>query len=487
MRVLHQCLLLFFILAMLAAFSKHLTGRERIDLGEGVILAMTARMEREPVSPAWFNQLPLTISAYGPLYYWFAEGAARLTGDAKDLLPGRLVSFAAGVICLLLIGVAVFRRCRRTDAALLGALLFLTSLPVIGWLPLERVDMLAIAFMLAAYVFAQKSILLAAIAIAAGSLTRQTVAFDAVPIAIWLLVVSGPGRAVKFFALAFVLTLAAWAAVIWQSNGYYLFALTATKAPLEFGKILFMVSYVLRSIVGAGAFVAVLIMVVRSPAKSLVGNVYFLAFLFHFVFDTITTGKIGATINYVLPTFAFGAILIGAEGVPLLAAVSERRSRPVLVALALIVFVPAAVLTWHFFKIPSGTPRAYPPAIQVLRSHSTRMVAADGPWLELLLKARVTPAVNDPFLLTLLWDSGRIDQAKVLKAFEDGSIGFLVLDRMPDEHYGMPERFWPLPVINAFRANYKLVYHDYRALPLQALLIYAHKSIADTLPPVPVN
>ncbi|MEN6626114.1 MAG: hypothetical protein ABFD69_07805 [Candidatus Sumerlaeia bacterium] len=476
MRPLPHGIILVFILAITAILAFHLPGREEIDGGEGGILAMVNRMEREPISPEWLRQPPLTLSCYGPLYYWVTGGVSRLTGSGASLLAGRLVSLLAGLVCLALIGAAVRRATGRLDAALLAALVFLVSEPVLVWLPLERVDFLALVFTLGAYLAAPRRPAAAALAVALGAFTRQTVVLDVVPIAVVVMATLGRGRALKFVALAGAFTLALWGLAIWQSSGYFFFAgLQANTNPLDPARGGASFSYYLYSVPGAGAILVALILALRERPGFFVRDVFVAGFLCHLVLDPFLASKIGSNVNYLLPVCALGATVIGIHGFPLLARLNEQRARVALAVMAMVLGIPAIVSSASLAKTPLGTPKCYAPVIGAIRNHPTPYVVADFEWMELALQAGATPLVNDPYLMNLLWGGGRIDRDAILAALGDGRVGWLLLDDTPDGLRKAVERFWPDEVLDAFRDNYRLIMVQRAALPKHDLYIYAYQ------------
>ncbi|MEN6626113.1 MAG: glycosyltransferase family 39 protein [Candidatus Sumerlaeia bacterium] len=478
MRLLPNTVIVVFLLILCAQFNMHVIARYRVDGGEGGIVAMVDRMSREPISEKWLTAPPLTLSCYGPLYYWVVQGASRLTGGAGSLTPGRLVSLLAGMLSMGLIGLAVRRRGGAPDAALLAALLFATSDPVLTWLPLERVDFLALAFMLAAYVLASRSIALAALAIALGTLTRQTVVLDVIPIAASLLVTGGRGRAARFVALAAGLTLGLVAAAAWQSHGYWLFAAleanTNAAHPIYGFKN---ISYICYGNASVAAILVALILAARRPARFFLGCVYLAGFLFHLVLDPLLSCKVGSNINYLLPFFALAAVVIGIHGMPILRRLSggAERMRVIVTALALLVTVPPVGSMARLVRTPIGTPEIYPAVLDRIAPDPAPFIVADFEWMEIALRSGSTPLVNDSYLMSLLWDSGKIDRAAILAALEDGSVKWLLLDKPLEATVKDRSEYWPEDVLKAFRRNYKRIHIEREALPVHDLFVYVYE------------
>ncbi len=94
------------------------------------------------------TSLPLTVTAYTPLYYLLVGTLQRLLGDSSYTI-GRIVSLlatAAGAACL---AAGVRRATGRWAAGLLAAFVFLTqNLTANLWAPMHRVDTLALGLSL---------------------------------------------------------------------------------------------------------------------------------------------------------------------------------------------------------------------------------------------------------------------------------------------------------------------------------------------------
>ena len=115
--------------------------------GEAVVLAIARRAaEGLPLYPTP-DQLPLTVTAYTPLYYLIVGGLQRLFGDGYG--PGRAVSLLATLGAAGLLAWSVRRLGGHWAAGLLAAGLFLTqNMTALLWAPLHRVDPLALCFTL---------------------------------------------------------------------------------------------------------------------------------------------------------------------------------------------------------------------------------------------------------------------------------------------------------------------------------------------------
>lgn len=134
---------------------------------------------------------PYLVGNYPPAYP--ALTALLLKAGVRGLPAGRwVVAFAAGLIAVLLIGVA-YGAARNGAVALLAPLLFLVSYEFYTWSPYARVDLPALAFTLAgiaAFVFSRTrpGLVFSALFFVAAAFTRQTAILAPISCALALLV-----------------------------------------------------------------------------------------------------------------------------------------------------------------------------------------------------------------------------------------------------------------------------------------------------------
>ena len=62
-----------------------------------------------------------------------ANAVIRLTGWEHSFIPGRIVALAAGLAIAAVIAITVYRHTRRVEIGMLGAAVFLLSLPAVEW------------------------------------------------------------------------------------------------------------------------------------------------------------------------------------------------------------------------------------------------------------------------------------------------------------------------------------------------------------------
>jgi 4-amino-4-deoxy-L-arabinose transferase-like glycosyltransferase len=168
---------------------------------------------------------------YPPLYYWASAGVAKLTG--AGFLPLRLVSFASALACLALLFLIARRETGRAFAGFLAAALFAATFKAGGaWFDIARVDMMALALLLAAVYLLRhgKGWLAAAGAgtlLALASLTKQLMLAAALPLLAYVVAVRRPHAWLAPVVLAAISVPATWllnaASGGWYA--YYVFGL----------------------------------------------------------------------------------------------------------------------------------------------------------------------------------------------------------------------------------------------------------------------
>src|SRR5713226_5599297 len=94
---------------------------DEVRYGEALLYAQADRLVRGVPLYQPIDQAPYTVAAYTPLYYALAALARVLFG--AGFAPGRLVSFAAGLIAVACVGRLTWRRSRAWWRSILASLL----------------------------------------------------------------------------------------------------------------------------------------------------------------------------------------------------------------------------------------------------------------------------------------------------------------------------------------------------------------------------
>jgi hypothetical protein len=275
--------------------------------GESIVLDETHRIAAGQPLYASPTGLPLTVTAYTPVYYVVVGVLQRLSGDTGYSV-GRLVSVAAVVASALLIGWSVRRITTHWTAGLLAGGLFVTqNLTVLLWGPAHRVDMLALSFALSGLALATGGrTTLAALPLALAVLTKQT--YVAAPLCV-LFALWPQRRAVVTFGALFVgcLLLAIGVGTWLTGNQLLWHTVVANANPLDFDYFAAMLSAfaqfnALPLVAGAALFG-----LPARPAERLWRAYFVLSGLVALA----TVGKIGASSNYWLELTAATSVLTG--------------------------------------------------------------------------------------------------------------------------------------------------------------------------------
>ncbi|HXT60082.1 MAG TPA: hypothetical protein VN699_15690 [Pirellulales bacterium] len=445
--------------------------------GDGPILAMTERMRSEPISRDWLREPPYTLSCYGPAFYYVTNGLTRLGGWQHSLVPGRIVALVSALLAAALAAIAAGRQTKSVELGLLAALIFMVSAPFSEWVPHARVDMLAIAFAAAAYMAVgprTRGAVIAAFCIAAGSLAKPTVALSAAPICAHLLATRRYRDAGIFCLLVSALGAAAWGAVEWASNGFFLTAvLSGNRNPMAAWRGYFFLYQFLCCPLGAVAVLCSAQLLISSP-KRFFGSLYSLGFVVSLAISVVTICKQGSELNYFLEPALLGAIAIAVDGFPRLCMPGPRRGLAAIAILAAVLGMPYLREVKHQYLSPAKQPKAYAMVKDYLAGEPDDVqLLADGRIVDMVLAAGRRPWLNDSYLYMLLVDNGTLDPAPLLDRLRDGRIKWLFFRKDLSDHLESSTRYgncWPMQVIDALPRYYELVEKR------NGLWVYRHRS-----------
>ena len=122
--------------------------------GEAVVLDEVQRLHTGAALYAPPSQLPLTVTAYTPVYYLVVASLQDRVGD-RGYQVGRLLSLVATLIAAVLTGACAVVAGARWTGGLLASGVFLTqNLTALVWAPMHRVDTLALCLTLAGLLLA---------------------------------------------------------------------------------------------------------------------------------------------------------------------------------------------------------------------------------------------------------------------------------------------------------------------------------------------
>jgi hypothetical protein len=429
--------------AGLSTFERVRNGAEFL-YGEAIVLDEVRRIGLGQPLYSAPTALPLTVTAYTPVYYFLVGWLQQLTGD-HGYTVGRLVSVAAVLVSAGLLAWSVHRVAGgRWYIGLLAAGFFLTqNLTVLLWAPVNRVDPLALCFTLAGLALAtSRRTTLAALPLALAVLTKQS--YLAAPLCV--LVTLWPRRR-SILALGAVFlagVLACLAVGAWLTDGALLWhTVVANANPLDFQYFAAMLGAFLQfnalPLVAATALFGVS---ARAPER--LWRAYFLVSGLEAL---ATIGKLGASSNYWLELTAATAVLIGILAARLTEAADARApftstGLAGVVLASLLICVPAyqATVAQALELRVSGATGGITPQLEVapLVAAEPGAVLTDDPGLALLAGKRVE---FEFVIFTILAAQGVWDETPILDAIKAKQFGLVVLEESLDEP--------PRPLISA--------------------------------------
>jgi hypothetical protein len=367
---------------------------------------------------------PFRVNAYGPVFYWLGASGVRASAHPGSLAPGRLLSLAALAVCLA----ALWGIGRRVLALPKGAVLFgllvpLGLVPVLVFVPQNRVDTLAVAFsllgLLAAAAGSAAGCALAGAFFVLGVFTKPTALAAPVAAFLWL-VLSRRFRAAGALAAACLVLGGAW---LWRLNGMtdggFALAVFGSNAAAPFA----LGGFVKAAQAGlAGAVLPVLMglgvaVVARGgSAERLVAAWALLSF----ILALATVGKVGANVNYFIePALACA---------PLAALAWARASRE------------TAALGVGTAALAASLLHAAPRVALERRGRAERAILE--PRLTGLLRGKTvvtmevvsvlraggTPYLNDPHAFARMAEAGKWDERRLVADVRSGAIDVVLAD-----------------------------------------------------------
>lgn len=436
-----------------------LTHRYPLDYGEAPLVDQAMRLARgQNIYRADIATPPFTISNYPPLYVATMAPFVALFGPS--FFFGRLISVVCAWICALCLGLIVWQVTRDRIAALLSGLSFLAFPFVVRWSSFARIDLLALAFSLAALaVLARRPLddrrmVTGALLLVAAIYTRQSYALAA-PLAafMWVLLQEDVRRAFGLAAIVAGVGGGLFLALNALTVGGFYFNVIAANANAWSADRL---SWNLNQLTDTATIflaLAVFSMVLgaqRNPlwamnAPYLVGS--FLSFL--------TVGKVGSNVNYALELCAALSMAVGSVAVW---ARSRQAAWPGMVAIAL---VGVQVLHMGRIRWEAEWPQlqARRDAAESLRRLESIVAAAGDPVLAdeymgmLTLQGR--PLYIQPFEVTQLALERKWDQKPVLRGIESKQYSLILIHYFPGADV-YKER-WTPQMLEAINRSYRLV------------------------------
>jgi len=441
---------------------------EHTDYGEGPLAALVARWIDQPPGRTWL-QVPVTVTAYGPLMLAVWRTAAAVFPDSNLLLVGRSVAVGAAAILVFTVAAVVFRGQRSTLSSAAAVALLLGSPVALDWFPYARVDTIAAALTCLAYVAfdtRRHRLILSAALLVLASLAKQTAAIHVVPLAWIAFALEGSRGPIRWLAAAFGTAAIGWGITFASYERYFLDAsivanLNRFSAWQHIDVAYAWITAASSVLMLCAAWTALTI----EPRRAIVDR-WWVGFTYTVIAASILSLKEGSWLNYYMDATWLGAIVVGSV------AGEALRLRPAQtmggLAVAVALTVPALILP-RYFNGWLGRPDA-------LRAEAVARLAGTGP---LLLDGQLVGylprhpglLVNDPFLLRLRDDQGIAPTAEILDRLRDPAA--TVLFSIPlSAHVERRSRArdWPAVVLDRIGADFCLTER------LPDVFVYRHKA-----------
>jgi hypothetical protein len=445
-----------------------------LDYGEGPLLDQSVRLSKgENIYSPDITQTPYTIANYPPLFVLLQVPFVWAFGPA--LWYGRLISLLSTILAALFTGLTIWTLTRDRTAGLAGGLLYVIFPYVLWWSQLNRIDNLALAFMMAGmFVLARnpnstRSRISAALLMLAAIFTRQSYAL-AGPLAALVYLLFEPSRPIGYkfdrrYHLKRTFHFFAWLAgtglilflvlMIWSGGGFFFHIVTANVNPFNWETvqeycrdIRFYMSFLL-----AGSFGMLLWglseprrLINRSvrrnthlvaekparrdrPARGIDHRAWWLAapFLLGSIGSAITIGKEGSNVNYLLELCAALSLSFG-----MLIAWAGQESRVFKIALLVVLALQVnIILKWSGETYATFTPGRFQELPQLFQLNQAIQRAETGPLLAdehmAMLVTNGRNLVFQPFEYKMLHEAGIWNQEAFLESIRNQEFPLILL------------------------------------------------------------
>jgi hypothetical protein len=423
-----------------------------LDYGEGIVLQQ-ALLVLTPQAYGDISTYPFVVFHYPPGFLLATRAAVALGLDL--VLAGRLVSYAATLCASVAIGTLVWVALRdaggaaRTIGAAIGAFAVFAFTPVAAWMPLARVDMLAVACTVWGLVLAVRApeapwrAPLAAALFTAAVFTRQTAL--AAPLAATLvLLLASPREARRLVGMGLILSLSILGVLSWLTDGAFLTHVIGYNVNrYELVRLRYIPEFGLRHgplvLLGALGMLVVLGGLVGAGSRlrgNLAADPGLRATLAAALYVGISTpllaliAKSGSAANYFIEWVLGCALMIGILAGRVAAAAGGNGARPRLAALGAIGIAALVILQLRMLPAPPHAARPYPDsAVAVARSLIELLRTLPGTVIsdDMLVPLRAGKGVPwEPAIFAELATLGRWDEALIVSRIREGEFPFAV-------------------------------------------------------------
>jgi hypothetical protein len=415
----------------------------QVDYAEGTILAVAVNaLHGGPLYTAP-GSFPYVLNPYGPVTYCIVALLLKVFG--LSLFWPRCIILASAVGISVLIGLIAKALGGRSDVGALFGVVFFCNPIVWIWLPLLRVDFLAVLFSLTGLLlFARRPtrVELAAICFVAAGFTKQSAVAAPIALCVELLLERRLGDCLRLVVWLIGLSAVALT-LLGRDAAFHLISIHQDPfSPSRYVDTLMTVLAGSFALVLAATYGAVL----GATTRGRLAWVY----LGVCTLTTLSAGKMGAETNHFIEWLAAVASV---AAISLSVQMSKDDTGARLVAAGVLAVTLAAVVGVRWFPRkdidPGGCRAAYD---FIARSPSQRILSED---VTALLLGGKPVAVSDPFAYSLIkgvtWERGGLEHLVSIGYFDLVVVG---RDSFRRDH---PQPRWSPELVSAVTAKYRAV------------------------------
>ncbi|MDY6875772.1 MAG: glycosyltransferase family 39 protein [Chloroflexota bacterium] len=465
-------LLMFLALAVFIFLTHALMGlfhRYPLDYGEAPLVDQAMRLAAgQSIYRPDISSPPYTISNYPPLYPLSMAPFVKLFGP--NFWAGRIISLLSTLASATFLALIVYTYSQDRPATVITGMLFLSIPYVVGWSPLARVDMLALALSTAGlYVVVRwpatwRGLSISALLLVAAIYTRQSYGLAA-PLAafVWLLTqdrrqalrqslpraeTRGSGQALRLAGLVGGTSLVLFLALNLITRGGFFYNVVAANVN-EFD--IEMVKRTWRDLWKANSILLIIggMSLFFAPRRVKTWSLL-IPYLIGACLSAATIGKIGSNVNYLLELCAALALTAGA----LLAWCREHPWLRTLMLILLALQVGQLMKTTLDGPVERMKWRIHPE--EELDGLEWIVQTTEGPVLADEFMGMLTlhnrSLYIQPFEVTQLANAGLWDQANLLASIREQEFPLILIHHFMD-HPVYKER-WTPEMLSVIMENY---------------------------------
>ena len=424
----------------------------QLDYEEGNILNAAVRVSSGQTAYPDPQAYPNALNPYGPIGYWLAAECVRVAG-LSFTLP-RLVALLCGIAIALLLVLLTRRWSGSTLLAVAFGLYFIANGVTRAWMPLLRVDLLAIALSLAGLWLCARSEgrawLPCSVTFALALFVKYTALAAPAACVLYLLTRREFRRASLLAGTLAALCLAGFAWMQAATGGLFFFHMFRTHPdPYTFRRLFGIFILVEPSVV---ALAPMLLAFFLTRARR---NLFVLLYLLCSIGVVMMTGgKAGSFINHFLEPIA-ACLLAAALGYKSWAE-SPRAPRllPLMPLLAGLVALYLSDAFTHDARVVPLNVSACPAVYQLVRESPAKFVLSEN--VGALVLAGREPWVSNPFVLNQLVRHHELPADPLEQMLAQRKFGMIVLTNDPETmQMAGSTRWWPR-LVRLMDANYRV-------------------------------